>query len=113
MTTLDTKQPICLPSLKILSNYWTLRVIDELSEGNSLRFNEIERRLTGVNTATLSKRLKEMQESHLINRTEKSRADVTYNLTSLGKEAIPLLNAVNNFSSAKQRLNSKVHSISN
>ncbi len=106
MPTLHTKQPICLPSLKILSDYWTLRVIDELSDGSSLRFNTIERRLDGVNTATLSKRLREMQESQLITRTEKSRADVTYNLTRLGKEAIPLLNAVNHFSSAKQQLGS-------
>lgn len=104
MTTLNTKQPICLSSLKILSDYWTLRLIDELSDGNSLRFNELERRLEGVNTATLSKRLKDMQDSNLINRLEKSRADVTYSLTELGNEAIPLLNAVNHFSTAKQRL---------
>lgn len=105
MTTLNTKQPICLPSLKILSDYWTLRVIDELSGDTSLRFNEIERRLEGVNTATLSKRLKEMQASGLITRTENSRADVTYSLTELGNEALPLLKAVNHFSAAKQRLN--------
>jgi DNA-binding HxlR family transcriptional regulator len=104
MTTLHTKQPICLPSLKILSDYWTLRVIDELSDNITLRFNEIERRLETVNTATLSKRLKEMHESGLINRTENSRADVAYCLTELGKQAIPLLVAVNNFSAAKQAL---------
>ena len=104
MTTLHTKQPICLPSLKILSDYWTLRVIDELSDGGELRFNEIERRLEGVNTATLSKRLKEMQESQLIYRVEKSRADVAYRLAELGTEAIPLLNAINHFSLAKQKL---------
>ncbi len=104
MTTLNTKQPICLPSLKILSDYWTLRVIDELSDGSVLRFSEIERRLEGVNTATLSKRLKDMQESDLITRTEASRSDVAYSITELGNEAIPLLNAVNHFSAAKQKL---------
>jgi DNA-binding HxlR family transcriptional regulator len=107
MTTLHTKQPICLPSLKVLSDYWTLRVIDELSDGVTLRFNEIERRLKGVNTATLSKRLKEMQEGGLLTRIENSRADVTYSLTELGTEAIPLLNAVNHFSAAKQRLSAE------
>lgn len=107
MTTLDIKQPICLPSLKILSDYWTLRVIDELSDGSTLRFNEIERRLEGVNTATLSKRLKDMQESGLLTRTEHSRADVTYGLTDLGNEAVPILNAVNHFSAAKQKARSK------
>lgn len=103
MTTLNAKQPICLLSLKILSDYWTLRVIDELSGDSTLRFNELERRLEGVNTATLSKRLKDMQDSNLIVRVEKSRADVTYSLTELGNEAIPLLNAVNHFSAAKLR----------
>jgi len=104
MTTLHTKQPICLPSLKILSDYWTLRVIDELSDGSTLRFNELERRLEGVNTATLSKRLKEMHEGGLVTRTENSRADVSYNLTELGTEAIPILNAVNHFSTASKRI---------
>lgn len=104
MSTLNTKQPICLPSLKILSDYWTLRVVDELSVANELRFNEIERRIDGINTATLSKRLKDMQESGLIHRNERSRADVTYRLTELGMETIPILNAVNHFSEAKQRL---------
>ncbi len=104
MTTLNTKQPICLSSLKILSDYWTLRVIDELSDGRTLRFNELERRLEGVNTATLSKRLKDIQDSNLIYRVEKSRADVAYGLTALGTEAIPLLKAVNHFTNAKQRL---------
>lgn len=98
MPTLNTKQPICLPSLKILSDYWTLRLIDELSDGNTLRFNEIERRLVGVNTATLAKRLKDMQEAGLIFRNETSRADVAYGLTELGNQAIPLLHAVNHFS---------------
>ncbi len=100
MTTLHTKQPICLPSLKILSDYWTLRVIDELSDGASLRFNEIERRIEGINTATLSKRLKEMQADGLLVRRERSRADVDYSLTKLGKRAIPILEAVNQFSLA-------------
>lgn len=103
MTTLNTKQPICLPSLKILSDYWTLRVIDELSDGTELRFNEIERRIDGVNTATLSKRLKDMQTDGLLTRIENSRADVAYRLTALGKEAIPILEAVNNFSQAAKK----------
>ncbi len=103
MTTLNTKQPICLPSLRILSDYWTLRVIDELSDGGALRFSEIERRLGRVNTATLTKRLREMRESGLVTRTETSRADVAYSLTDLGIEALPLLDAVNHFSACLER----------
>lgn len=98
------KQAVCLPSLKILGDFWTLRIIDELSDGSTLRFNEIERRLEDVNTATLAKRLKEMQENQLVIRIENSRSDVTYTLTPLGREALPLLQAINHFSDANNRL---------
>jgi DNA-binding HxlR family transcriptional regulator len=99
-----TKQAVCLPSLKILGDFWTLRIIDELADDSTLRFNEIERRLEDVNTATLAKRLKEMQENQLVTRIENSRSDVTYTLTPLGREALPLLHAINHFSNANKRL---------
>ncbi len=72
-------------------------IIDMLTDGPA-RFRELETRIEGVNTATLSSRLKSMQASGLISRTEQSRADVTYQLTDLGQQAIPILHAVNNFS---------------
>lgn len=72
-------------------------IIDMLSDG-PLRFNELELRIEDVNTATLSTRLKSMQTSGLISRTEYSRADVAYELTTLGHKALPILNAVNDFS---------------
>lgn len=103
MTTLHTSQPICLPSLKILGDYWTLRIIDVLSGGNELRFNELERSIEDVNTATLSKRLKDMCSEGLVVRTEHTRADVTYQLTDLGMEALPILHAVNHFSAVAQK----------
>ena len=51
-----------------------------------------------MNTATLTRRLKNMHEDGLIVRNELSRADVTYSLSKLGVEALPLLAAVNHFS---------------
>jgi len=100
-------QPICLPSLKILGDYWTLRIIDELSRGPQ-RFCELERRLEGVNTATLTKRLKAMYDDGLVARNEVSRADVTYALSGLGIEALPLLDAVNHFSKFAQHASEPV-----
>ena len=101
MTTLDTKQPVCLPSLKILSDYWTLRIIDALSDA-ALRFCEIERAVPEGNSASLTKRLKSLQGAGIIERNEHNRADVTYSLTPLGKEALPLLDAVNHYALAAQ-----------
>lgn len=99
---ITSKNPICKESLKILGDYWTMMIIDILSDG-PLRFRDLEQKLEGVNTATLSSRLKAMQQSQLIHREEQSRADVTYALTDLGKQAVPIMKAVSNFAKhAKQ-----------
>lgn len=99
MTTLDTSNTICIPSLKILGDYWTLRIVDVLS-GGELRYAEIKRQIDDMNPVTLSNRLKKMEANGLLVRTESSRADVSYALTSLGRKAIPVLEAVNAYSQA-------------
>jgi DNA-binding HxlR family transcriptional regulator len=93
---ITTKDPVCAESVKLLGDYWTMMIIDVLSDG-PLRFHDLEQRI-GVNTATLTTRLKHMQAAMLITRTEQSRADVTYQLTELGQRAVPVLNAINDFS---------------
>lgn len=112
MDSLRVKQPICLDSLKVLSDYWTMCIVAELSDVDSLRFGELERNINGINTASLSKRLKDMQSEGLLSRIEHSRADVTYSLTDLGKEAVPLLEAVNRFSLAAKRLSDDKRTLS-
>lgn len=94
--------PVCKESLKILGDYWTMLIIDALSDG-PLRFRDFEKRIDGINTATLTTRLKNMQTYMLIERNEQSRADVTYNLTELGKKSLPVLAAVNDFSDYAKR----------
>lgn len=99
MATLDTDNSICLPSLKLLGDYWSLRIIDVLSDGE-LRFCEIERKIEGVNTATLSSRLKKLELGGQISRNEHTRADVSYELTKLGIKVLPVLQAINEYSKA-------------
>jgi DNA-binding HxlR family transcriptional regulator len=94
---ITTKNTVCRSSLKILGDFWTMMIIDMLSEG-PLRYRDLENAIESINTATLSSRLKAMQQAGLVTRIELSRADVTYELTELGKQAIPILNAVNGFS---------------
>jgi DNA-binding HxlR family transcriptional regulator len=92
-----SRNPVCVDSLKLLGDFWTMMIIDKLSDG-PLRFRDLENQVNGVNTATLSSRLKLMQSVSLITRNEQSRADVTYQLTELGEKAVPVLNAINDFS---------------
>ena len=92
-----TKNPVCSESIKLLGDFWTMMIIDMLSDG-PLRFRDLEKKIKNVNTSTLSTRLKTMHTAGLLIRTEQSRADVSYELTELGKKAVPILNAVNDFS---------------
>lgn len=94
---ITTKNPICKASLKLFGDYWTMIIIDILSDG-PMRFRDLEQKIDNVNTATLTTRLKNMQAAGLIERKEHSRADVVYELTDLGNKAVPILDAVNDFS---------------
>jgi len=102
---ITSKNPVCKDSLKLLGDFWVMMIIDVLSDG-PLRFRDLELKVEGVNTATLANRLKTMVTYGLVNRKEQSRADVTYELTDLGKQTLPILNAVNAFSNyAKANIN--------
>lgn len=94
--TLDLNNKTCLPTLKLLGDFWSLRIIDSLSNGE-LRYCELQRMVGNVNPVTLTNRLKNLQDKKIISRRELSRAEVVYSLTALGQKALPVLAAVNNF----------------
>ena len=89
----------CASSLKLLGDYWTLRILDALSDGE-MRFCELQRRVDNLNPVTLTGRLKKLEEARLINRYEdlEDKVAVVYTLTALGAEAMPVINAITNFS---------------
>jgi|SRR5579862_8513174 len=103
---ITAKNPICKVSLKLLGDYWTMLIVDMLSDGPR-RFRDLEQNAEDINSATLTTRLKSMAAAGLIERSEQSRADVTYELTDLGKQAIGVLNAVNKFSDYAETSTSK------
>lgn len=100
-----TDTETCVPSLRLLGDFWTLRIIDALIP-KALRFVDIQRALDNINPSTLSDRLKKMEEAHLVKRTEESRAEVIYELTQLGKESLPVIVAINRFAVKAHQLNS-------
>lgn len=102
MKTLENNK-VCVTSLKILGDFWTLQIIDALKDGE-LRYCEIQRAVEGVNTVTLTTRLKKLELSGIITRNEQSRADVIYALTPVGSKTLPILDAVNSFSSELKKL---------
>lgn len=97
--TLNLNNKICLPTLKLLGDFWALRILDSLSNGGH-RYCELQRMAGDINPVTLTNRLKELQKNNLIKRQEVSRAEVVYSLTPLGEKTIPVLSALNSFAEA-------------
>ena len=99
MTTLNLKNATCVPSLKLLGDFWTLRIVDALSDG-PLHYCVLQRAAGDVNPVTLTNKLKKLEEHGLVERNAESRTDVSYELTKLGREILPVLSAVNKFAEA-------------
>lgn len=80
-------------ALETLTGKWKLRIIWEISYGNGIRFNELERRLDGISSIMLTKRLKELADSGIIHREQFNEIPprVEYSLTELGKKLCPVL----------------------
>lgn len=80
---------------KLLSGKWTILIMYELSE-EERRFNELQRLLPNLTSATLSKQLRMMEENGLIIRTvyDQIPPKVVYSLSDLGEKFKPVLAAV-------------------
>lgn len=104
MTKSPNQQSVCVESLKLMGDFWTLRIIDALKDGH-LRFCELQRLVGNVNPVTLTDRLKKLEDAGLINRTEEmeDKISVDYSLTSMGREALPVIKAINQFSKKIQQ----------
>ena len=80
-------------ALGLLNGKWKLRIIWELNQQETIRFNELQRRLTGISSVMLSKSLEGLEQSKLVNRVQYNEIPprVEYSLTPLGKAIHPAL----------------------
>lgn len=98
METPSFASPTCEKSLRLLGDFWILRIIESLKDGR-LRFCEIQRALGNVNPATLTKKLQVLEQKGLIEREEEAEhVAVRYGLTALGTKALPVVSAIDAFS---------------
>lgn len=100
----------CVATMKLLGDYWTLRIIDAL-DADEIRFCELQRHVDMVNPVTLTTRLKRLEEAHLVKRSEETvdKISVTYALTDLGKEVLPVIKALDKLSSKVQASTAAAH----
>ncbi len=81
--------------MAILGGAWTTNIIWFLS-GGPRRFSELKHDLKGISAKMLATRLKELEAKRIIHREvlPTSPPSVEYNLTELGTELIPAINAI-------------------
>ncbi|RTE10012.1 transcriptional regulator [Paenibacillus whitsoniae] len=80
---------------KLLAGKWALLIMYFLGE-ETLRFNELQRKLDNLTHATLAKQLKALELSGLIIRKEYAQIPpkVEYSLSELGQKLQPSLNSL-------------------
>ena len=83
-----SKKEVCCPvevTLKVIGGRWKVLIIHHLLNG-TMRFNELQRHLTGITHRTLSRQLREMEADQLIIRNNFNEIPprVEYSLSPLG-----------------------------
>ncbi len=80
-------------TLDIIGGRWKGVVLHHLLENEYLRFNELHRRLHGINQRMLTKQLRELEESGLVDRTIYAEVPprVEYRITTEGETLRPLI----------------------
>ena len=82
-------------ALDVIGGKWKTLILWALGE-DTLRFNELQKKLFNVNTKMLTKQLRELEEDGVIKRTVYPQVPprVEYKITDFGKTLIPILEAL-------------------
>jgi DNA-binding HxlR family transcriptional regulator len=75
---------------EVFAERWTPLVLRELFCG-SVRFNELRRGLPLMSPTLLSRRLKELEQADIVERTRGEGRTSEYHLTAAGRELLPLI----------------------
>lgn len=84
--------------INILSGKWKLKILWIISQG-TVRFNELQRKLSGITTKTLTDQLRELEDQNIINRKIYGEVPprVEYSLTNVGENIKPVLESLCEF----------------
>ncbi len=98
MHTFNGKEYPCCTSLAmgIIGGKWKTVIIYHL-KNNTLRYNELRKRIPWVTERTLSLQLKTLEKDGIVKRkvyTSKPPLKVEYSLTEFGETLVPLLQAI-------------------
>lgn len=93
----SVKEEVCpfATAQRLIQGKWAILIMHYLSV-ETLRFNELQRKMPKMTHATLSSQLKNLEKEGLIIRKEYPQIPpkVEYSLSDIGKEFQPVLNAI-------------------
>lgn len=94
-------------ALSLLNGKWKLLIIRELSLRGTLRFNELQRSISGISSVMLSRSLEELEQNKIVSRRQYSEIPprVEYSLTELGEGITPALKALGDWGVRAYELN--------
>jgi DNA-binding HxlR family transcriptional regulator len=86
-------------AMDLISGKWTMSIINTLM-GGTMRFKQLERAVTGINTRMLVKELKLLESKELVHRQAYATVPPTveYSLTEKGRALQPVIVAVQQWS---------------
>ncbi len=86
-----------IQALDILGGKWRMAIIWELSQHESMRYNQLKRHLRGITNIMLTRSLQVLELHGLVRRTEHSKIPphVEYSITESCKVLLPALEAIN------------------
>jgi DNA-binding HxlR family transcriptional regulator len=80
-------------ALSVLSGAWAVVVLYALRDGE-LRYGELPLRIGGISNKVLTQTLRQLRSAGVVDRCVRSRADVRYSLTPLGRSLLGPVSAL-------------------
>ena len=95
--------------LRVLAGPWTIYILCRLHNNGETRFGEIKRQMPGISSKMLTERLRSLERAEIIFRHQASTIppQVTYGLTTEGRELTTILDQINTLAGRWQDLETK------
>jgi DNA-binding HxlR family transcriptional regulator len=95
--------------LRVLAGPWTIYILCRLHNNGETRFGQLKRQMPGISSKMLTERLRSLEKAEIIFRHQAPTIplQVTYGLTTEGRELTTILDQINTLAGRWQDLETK------
>lgn len=95
--------------LRVLAGPWTIYILCRLHNNGETRFGQLKRQMPGISSKMLTERLRSLEKAEIIFRHQFPTIppQVTYGLTTEGRELTTILDQINTLAGRWQNLETK------